>query len=73
MSEAKIVALMFVSALAIGGVAGVVLSVTDAGGTAYGLTLFCGAALGGYLSSVVLSHCAKRQRRQEREQIILSR
>lgn len=73
MSEAKVVALMFVGACALGGVAGVVLSVADAGGTVYGLTLFCGAALGGYISSLVLSHCAKRERREERKQIILSR
>ena len=73
MSQAKALILMFAGAFVLGGIAGVVLALTGASGTAYGLTIFTGAALGGYVSSLVLARCDRVEARRKREEIILSR
>lgn len=73
MSESKALTLLFVGACSLGGIAGVVLALTDASGIAYGLSIFIGAALGGYISSLVLAHCGKLEERKKREELILSR
>jgi membrane associated rhomboid family serine protease len=72
-SESKALVLLFLGAFALGGIAGVVLALTDASGTAYGLSIFVGAALGGYISSLVLMHYGKLEERRKREEILLSR
>ncbi|HET9163995.1 MAG TPA: hypothetical protein VFN89_11230 [Solirubrobacterales bacterium] len=73
MSESKVQILLFVGACVVGGIAGVVLALTHASGTAYGLTIFIGAALGGYVSSLVLMRHAELEKRRKREELILSR
>lgn len=72
MSESRVLVLLFASACAVGGVAGIVLALTHAGGVAYGLTIFIGSALGGYVSSLVLTRYDQLRQRQEREELILS-
>lgn len=73
MSESKALILLFVGACAVGGIAGVVLALAHASGTVYGLTIFVGAALGGYISSLVLLHYSKLEKRRKREELILLR
>lgn len=73
MSESRVLVLLFASACAVGGVAGVVLTLAHASGVAYGLTIFTGAALGGYVSPQVLTRYDQLRQRQEREELILSR
>lgn len=73
MSESRLLLLLLASAWVIGGVAGIVLTLTHASGTVYGLTIFTGAALGGYFSPMVLARYAKTEERKKREEIILSR
>lgn len=73
MSESRVVVLLLASACAVGGVAGIVLTLAHASGVAYGLTLFSGAAVGGYVSSLVLTRFDQLKQRQEREKLILSR
>jgi branched-subunit amino acid ABC-type transport system permease component len=73
MSESRVLVLLFASACAVGGVAGVVLTLAHASGVAYGLTIFTGAALGGYVSPLVLTRYDQLRQRQEREELILSR
>lgn len=72
MSESRVLVLLFASACTVGGVAGIVLALTHASGVAYGLTIFIGAALGGYVSSLVLTRYDQLKQRQEREELILS-
>lgn len=73
MSEKKALILLFIGAFALGGIAGVILTLADASGIAFGFAIALGAALGGYVSSLVLMHYSKLKGRRKREELILSR
>ncbi len=73
MTETKALVLLFACVAAVSGIAGVALTLSDASGTAYGLVCGLGAALGGYVASLVVMHYGKLDERKEREEILLRR
>ena len=73
MSETKALVLLFAGVALLASIAGVVLVLTHASGTVYGLTLGLGAAVGGWVAGVIVVHYGKLERRKKREEIILSR
>jgi hypothetical protein len=73
MSETKALVLLFIGTFVLAGIAGAILAVADANGTAYGLAIGLGAALGGYVSSLIVMHYGKLEERRKREEILLSR
>lgn len=73
MSETKALTLLFVATALLAGVAGVALALTHASGTVYGLTIGLGAALGGWISGVIVVRYARLEERKKREETLLSR
>lgn len=73
MTETKALVLLFVGVALLSSAAGVVLALTHASGTVYGLTLGLGAAIGGWVAGMIVVHYAKLERRRKREEFILSR
>jgi hypothetical protein len=73
MSEAKALILMFIGLAMLFSATTVAILATDAGGAVLGLALVVFAALGGYLSSLIVMHYGKLEERKKREKIILSR
>ena len=73
MSEAKALILMFICLAILLSATTMAILVTDAGGALLGLALVVFAALGGYLSSLIVMHYSKLEERRKREKIILSR
>ncbi len=73
MSEARALIFLFVGVVLFSSAAGVVLALTHASGTVYGLTIGLGAALGGWVAGSIVVRYARLEERKKREEIILSR
>jgi hypothetical protein len=63
--------LAFIGLAVLAGATAVAISITDAGGAVLGLAIGLFAALGGYVSSVIVMHYSALEKRKEREETLL--
>jgi uncharacterized membrane protein len=73
MSETKAFILLFAGVALFVSVATVVVALTHASGTIYGLAIGLDIALGGWLAGDIVVRYAKIEERKKREEAILSR